>query len=334
MASTSGSKPAPTAQALFDNAVVAKQQHTALSYKKWDNIDDSDSDEEEKNRKARGPINPVLENTKSSQRREDDENIAKHFRKRMDEYCGKHRSTAAIPEGDREMVARFIGACDPGKEPQKNAKFKTNTHRYNDILKFATRYGPELLTAERADQMCELHCAMQNAAKDLKDENDPLQMDNRILMMAINSLEACRVNPNATAFYEMVCTPSMSDRAAKLCKTYYDFEFGKRALMRHIFHEQYDKGYFKDEERKFKDLLSESEVSADGKSGIVPPGSSRQPDPEPTGWAAMSHEDVFILSLTGGVLALLIAIGLGAYFYLLPLSREYADKHDAPADGA
>ena len=109
--------------------------------------------------------------------RESDEKLSEYFLGLMETYCGKHNAAAAIPRQHRELLAKFIGVCDPGKE-------KTNSHRYNDILKFATHYGDVLLTGEIADCMCELHCAIQNASKNLKDPNDPHIRDMTQLMHA------------------------------------------------------------------------------------------------------------------------------------------------------
>jgi hypothetical protein len=285
------------------SASTALQAPTTTSinmYSKWDSIDDSDS-EDEKERKKNRPMDAVMERNKSSQRREDDMRLAEHFKSRMSQYCGKEKPEAALRPEDYEMVSRFIGVCDRGFV--ENA---TNSHRYNDILAFTARYKAELCTEVMADRMCELYCAMQNACHNLKDESDPLAVDNKKLMEAINTLEACRVHENAAAFYEMVCTPSKSDRAMLLAKNYAAMEFGKHAMMRHVLPSQYARGWFTEEERKYADLV------ADG--GAPPRGSSRVPEPERSKFWDMDPEDWAILAFT--IRAFLVSVGLALGFYL------------------
>ena len=276
----------------------AKAPHSALSYSKWDNIDSSD--DEEREAKKKGPIDNVLEHNKSSTQRELDEKDAKYFLDSMRKYCGKYRKEAALAEKHWQVVANFIGVCSPGKE-------KTNVHRYNDICMFATRYGDILLKPEIADSMCELHCAIQAASKNLKDDNDPHILDMERLMHAINALEACRVNEKAVmSFYEMIAQPSSSGRAYKLTKKYYEMEFGKQALMRHIFPDKFASGIFKEHEQDYADLI------VDG--GAPPPGSSRVREKEPDMFWHVDQDDMVMLAMICFTFALLIGLVLFAVY--------------------
>ena len=68
--------------------------------------------------------------------------------------------------------------------------------------------------------------------KDPKDTKDSTGKDSRMLMEAINTLEACRTYNNAAVFFEEVCQPSRSAKAKRLTEAYVRLEFGKRAMLR------------------------------------------------------------------------------------------------------
>ena len=93
---------------------------------------------------------------------------------------------------------------------------------------------------------------------------------------------------------------------------YAEGEFGKRAMMRHIFNDQ-----------TFSDLNAEEEAAFDAKiNGLPPPGSSERVAPKkPPGLVAGAiasvrawGEEAMLLSAFGG-LALLMVVGAGAFYY-------------------
>lgn len=279
-------------------AMPKEAPHSALSYSKWDHIDSED--EEDREQKKNGPLDPVLERSKTSTEREQDGKDAEKWLGMMEKYCGKYNEQAALPKQYWQLAANFIGVSGPGKE-------KTNVHRYNDIIKFATHYGDILLTPEIVDSLVELHYAIQAASKDLKNDNDPHRREMERLLHSINALEACRVNDKAiAAFYEMISQPSNGGRAYHLTKKYYEMEFGKHALMRHIFPKQLASGALRDFEQEYADLI------VDG--GAPPVGSSRRVEPEPSEFWKVDKDEMVILALLLGVLAIVFA-GMFATVY-------------------
>ena len=196
--------------------------HTALSYSKWDMIDDSDDEivpgkYEEGNKK----VEPLLGSQKSHAHHEKDDMITQRFMRHFKEFLPAPADSSKAP-----MLARFIAICDKGDAP-------VNIYRYNDIIGFCARYGDELLGLSTINLLCELHQRMINGAKSVKAGEPPADL--RALLDAINALEACRRYPNAAHFFEAVCTPSKSAEARKAAEVYAAQEFAKRAVMRHIF---------------------------------------------------------------------------------------------------
>jgi hypothetical protein len=202
-----------------------KPPHTALSYSKWDHLEDSDDErtEEDPNTlSGKRPLDPLLQSSKTGAVLEKDEEIAKRFEGHMAEF------RKAIPKKRRPLVARFVAACDKGTH-------SSNTFRFPDIVRFHAQYKDELFTRGIVDGMCELHKQMVESVKDSRDSSDDVIKDARRLMEAINTLEACRKQSSAAAFFEGVCNPSRGDKERKNCEQYTKQQFAKMAMMRYLF---------------------------------------------------------------------------------------------------
>jgi hypothetical protein len=268
-----------------------------LSYRKWDRLDDA-SDEDEEPSSARRTVDPLLDSGKTGAVLDRDRATARRF----ESYLEK----SEVPAKRRAMAAHFVAVCDRGAE-------SSNIFRYSDIVGCCVRYGVELLSLEMVDALCELQKQMVNGVKDSRDASDPVVRDARLLMEAINSLEACRRAPNAHEFFEAVCQPSRSARAKELATVYQKLEFAKRAMMRRLFKADADfAGPMAEEERAFDALLR----------GATPAGSSaRAPAATPPrGLAALVagwDSEVLVLALSGAFLALCVGGGVFALYRLL-----------------
>ena len=264
----------------------------AMNYSKWDRLEVSDDEDDVA---AKAPIDPLLEVSKTNAARENDRATATRFADHM------QRFDAAVPSGRRGMAAHFIAVSDRGVQ-------SSNTFRHPDIISCCTRYGAELLSLEMVSALCELHKRMVDGAPSGElskpAPTDPLLRDAKTLMEAINTLEACRRVPNVTSFFEAVCQPSRSDRAKELATIYQQLEFGKRAMMRHIFKTA-------DGASGFADTLEEEEAFFDARvNGKPPPGSSSRSGGQAKGGINAWSDETLLIA--GAVAFLAVCVGLGA----------------------
>jgi len=226
---------------------------SALSYSKWDHIEDSDDELEAKGEAKDGKIDALLESKKRNADRDSDNALAQRFLGYMKEHVSEK---APIPREFRDVAARFVGVTD--KRDQAS-----NSFRYSDIVACGTRYQKELVNREMVDALCELHKMLVDSTKDMpKSKKEPLLRDVRTLMEAINTLEALRTHDNAAHFFEQVCSPSSGESARKLCETYQKGEFAKRAMLRYLFAES----EFGGEMERIIDEDAKGKPKASGKS--------------------------------------------------------------------
>ena len=87
---------------------------------------------------------------------------------------------------------------------------------------------------ECVNLLCELHKAMLNSEATV-DQSGPAVRDAKVVMEATNTLEALQRHQPATALFESLSQPSKSESARAINEKYCRGEFGKRAMMRHIF---------------------------------------------------------------------------------------------------
>lgn len=218
--------------------------------------------------------------------------------RRFEEYVRRFQKQAKIPAELRTIVARFVAVSDRGTEA-------TNIFRYSEIIACCTRYSSELLSLELVDQLCAMHKEMVNGLPSSAPDSHPEKMDARLLMEAINTLEACRRVDNVTMFYEKLCTPSISESAKELTTMYQKLEFGKRAMLRHIF-QQGDQA----STGGFAGAMADEELAFQAKiDGKPPPGSSAHvgdPERPMAGLLSSWGEDAKLLALAGGFIALLV----------------------------
>lgn len=269
-----------------------RHRMSALNYSKWDHVDDGSDDGDD----AAAASDPLLESKKTSAVHERDERVARRFLAYFKQFDNE------VPAAQYELIARFIGVCDKGSA-------LNNIHRYHDIIGFCARHTSELLTLQMVGALCALHVTMTNSIKDVKNAADAVVSDSRLLMEAINTLEACRRQENVTNFFEQACTPSRSDQARQLAEMYTKLEFGKHAMMRHLF-------------KSDSELSAIAEDELDRKvRGEPPAGSSsrRAPPSRPSWWQS---EDALILGVAGAFFAALLAVGIGVYSYWPKLLSE------------
>ena len=249
--------------------MTTTKAHSALSYSRWDQLDVSDDDGNDGVAES-GPTNAMLAATKTAAQHERDGATAMRFVAYMERF-------AQVPVAHRSTAARFISVADRGDETN-------NIYRYNDIIACCTQCASELLNQPMVDALCELHKAIVNAlpSSTLQDSRSGHadKRDARLLMEAINTLEACRRVPNVTVFFEELCTPSRSAKARELTTSYQQLEFGKHAMLRAMFGKFDPQGFgthFAEEERKLDEKLL----------GKAPAGSSAHtPATKSTGLAA------------------------------------------------
>ena len=280
--------------------------HSALSYSRWDQLDVSDDDDDDDGAAGDGPANAMLAARKTAAQHERDGATAARFVSYMERFA-----SAEVPATRRTISARFISVADRGDEPN-------NIYRYNDIIACCTQYAAELLSQELVDALCELHKAIVNAlpSSALQESSADLveRRDARLLMEAINTLEACRRVPNVTVFFEELCTPSRSAKARELTTAYQQLEFGKHAMLRAIFGKADAEG--------FGSHIAEEEQKLDEKLlGKAPVGSSARviTATKSAGGLAAWASEYTLLGCAGLILALFAA---GAWLYLLPSTRQ------------
>ena len=141
--------------------------------------------------------------------------------------------------------------------------------------------------------MCRLHSAMIGDTGDTKPPpSSALVADCKMLVEAINTLEACREQVNISTFFEELCSPSSSARARQLCEKYQKLEFAKRAMLKHMFAKS--------------GMGNESEIDSlmeEVDSGDKPKAASSKMDTD--------------IMLACALVVLLLAIVVGGGFYLL-----------------
>lgn len=217
-----------------------------LNYDKWNAIGADDSSDDET--KPGAPIEPLLASRKQGSIVERDNAtharmVAYHKRYLHDEK-GKTNENLA-PQSHVDMMARLIAISDRGTE-------QSNTHRYSEITRFCAQYRDTCFKLPFINGMCELHrCIIDHTPKDPSGAKTREAADARLIMEAINTLEACRRFDNVTLLFEMICTPSMSERARKVTELYVKLDFAKRAMLRYL---------FKHTEEDFADLADEHEL--------------------------------------------------------------------------
>ena len=115
--------------------------------------------------------------------------------------------------------------------------------------------------------------------------------------------------PNVTAFYERLCYPTKSESNKTLATKYVELEFGKRAMMRHIFNST--------EGNTFGAAIQDEEDALDALlNGRPPPGSSARAAEPRRSWMSAWGDDTAPLIMVGAALAVTIAL-LGIMFAYL-----------------
>ena len=278
---------------------VQQKTHASISYSKWDQFVDSDDEDEKKDPGA--PTAALLEINKTGAIRDRDLATRHKFEGHLATF------DSGLAKERHPLLAQFVAVCDKGAE-------SNNIYRYQDIIHLCTRHGGELLSFENCDGLCKLHKEMVNSVEGMP-EKHPVIRDSKLLMDAINTLEACRRVPNVTEFFEAICQPSHSERNKELTTLYLQVEFGKRAMMRYIFQSA---AVSKDGEENpaFAAAVAEEEMKFDDKVlGKAPKGSSARYDgPMPTE-ELMNMMGSESYMLVGALIFLLIAIGVGGYFW-------------------
>jgi len=246
--------------------------HAALSYSKWDQLEVSDDED--------GDVKPALASTKTREETESDERVVRRFTTYQEQFPD------AVPRAQRALVAHLVGVTDKRGAP-------SNAFRYSEITAFCMRHKDELLTKELVSAVCRLHSAMIGDTGDTKPPpSSALVADCKMLVEAINTLEACREQVNISTFFEELCSPSSSARARQLCEKYQKLEFAKRAMLKHMFAKS--------------GMGNESEIDSlmeEVDSGDKPKAASSKMDTD--------------IMLACALVVLLLAIVVGGGFYLL-----------------
>lgn len=290
----------------MSTATHTASTHTALSYSKWDAIGaDSDNDDDGADAKRSGPVSAMLESTKSHADKDRDLATQARFAAYHRHVCATDASRARklMPEAQRDLMARFVAICDKGNE-------QSNTHRYSEITRFCAQYKDACFDPAFVSGLCELHrCIIESAPVDPKSKeavpSSREARDSRMMMEAVNTLEACRRFDNVVLLFEMICQPSQSERARKLTELYVRLDFAKRAMLRHLFRENPELLDAADEDDEYEQLINPEAVRAGSSSRKRRAATSNL-------WGADGSE-LLILGSAGAVLA--VAIGVGAYLW-------------------
>jgi hypothetical protein len=282
----------------------APAMHSSLSYDKWDDLEDSDADEPAPSQ----PIEAKLMSKKANS--EIDQDNATHAR--MAEYHKLHykggENKDLVPPSQVDMMARLIAICDRGKE-------QSNTHRYSEITRFCAQYKDICFQLPFVNGMAELHRCIVDTSKDPRNTKTQEAADTRLIMEALNTLEACRRFENVALLFEMVCQPSMSERAKKVTEHYVKLDFGKRAMLRHIFKSSTDAFAEMEDEQ-------DEEYEALINPAAVRPGSSARRAKRKAGGPFEENQPLVLLGIFVGIAFL---VGLGFFIrWALRQSAEMA----------
>uniref|UniRef100_A0A7S4BN81 Uncharacterized protein n=1 Tax=Chrysotila carterae TaxID=13221 RepID=A0A7S4BN81_CHRCT len=220
-----------------------------VDYNKWEKVNASSSDENSGDEGSRPqtsggtvvlrkpgnkqPARPLLDSNKSDGQRRLDEIMYQRYLSLFEKH---------LKESDadrRSLLARFIAVQHKGHE-------SSNIYRYSDITGLAAQRLSELMDKESISMLCELHKRMVNEAKSDELNSEARQLEIRPVFEAVNTLEAMRRHSPVNTLFEALCSPRASDGAMALYESYCRSEFGKRAMMRHIFgdeaYEEFEKG--------------------------------------------------------------------------------------------
>jgi hypothetical protein len=291
----------------------APAMHSSLSYDKWNDLDDSDDEEPAPGK----PIEAKLESRKANS--EIDRDNATH--KRMVEYHKLHYKNGEnkdlVPPSQIDMMARLIAICDRGNE-------QSNTHRYSEITRFCAQYKETAFQLPFVNGLAELHRCIVDTSKDPRNTKTQESKDTRLIMEALNTLEACRRFENQALLFEMVCQPSMSERAKKVTEHYVKLDFGKRAMLRHL---------FKSSAEAFAQMEDEQDEEYEAliNPSAVRPGSSARVTRKKGG----PFEENQPLIIGGIVVGLAFLVALGFFVrYAFAKSAELAESQELAASKA
>ena len=146
----------------------------------------------------------------------EDENVYQIAMQRLKKMKNTKNSQA-------EALAHFIAAQHRGPT------LPSNIHRYPLIIQAMQRYAEQLMNPCSVDLLCTLHADL---LRDAASSQGPGVPNSRVVLEAINTLEAVHRHPPAAQLFESLCSPSLSTSATDLYVEYCRLSFAKHAILR------------------------------------------------------------------------------------------------------